>query len=128
MLKLILSRSGYGKTYYVNNELKTRCEQNESGLVLLVPEQFSFESERDMLHLVGAAKLKKIEVLSFTRLCNNFFSKYGGKKKRSINTTGKIAMMETAVRLEIKRVRAQRRVERPETESPLSPIKSWLMP
>ena len=98
MLKLVLSRSGYGKTHKINEELKTRCLNGEKGLVLLVPEQYSFEAEREMLQLVGASHIKDIEVLSFTRLSNKFFALYGGHRKRAIDITGKTAMMELAVK------------------------------
>lgn len=92
MLKLIISRTGYGKTTYIRNQIKHLCEQGKK-LVLIIPEQISFESERDILREVGAVNLKNVTVMSFTRLCSLFFAKYGGREKPYIDTVGKTALM-----------------------------------
>lgn len=39
--------------------------------MLIIPEQFSFESERDILRIAGPENLNKIQILSFTRLASN---------------------------------------------------------
>ena len=51
MLNLVFGRAGSGKTYYARELLCRLAEQGKSNLMLLVPEQYSFESERAMLHL-----------------------------------------------------------------------------
>ena len=38
---------------------------------LLVPEQFSFETERAVLHLLGEQGMDRISVFSFSRLCEH---------------------------------------------------------
>ena len=53
MLQLILGRSGYGKTHAVYERLCDLAWADEQGLILLVPEQFSFESERTLLKRLG---------------------------------------------------------------------------
>ncbi|MBQ4156465.1 MAG: exodeoxyribonuclease V subunit gamma, partial [Clostridia bacterium] len=92
MLNLIISRTGYGKTTYIKSKIKELVEQNEQ-LVLIIPEQISFESERDILREVGAKNLKNVTVMSFTRLCSIFFAQYGGREKPYIDTVGKTALM-----------------------------------
>lgn len=50
MLELLLGGAGSGKTYTVFEELTRLAEQEAPpALFLLVPEQFSFESERTLL-------------------------------------------------------------------------------
>ena len=49
MLHLILGRSGSGKTQYIRSLLRDLAKQGARDMILLVPEQFSFESERSML-------------------------------------------------------------------------------
>jgi ATP-dependent helicase/nuclease subunit B len=68
MLQLILGRSGSGKTYTVRSTLKTLAENGAERLMLIVPEQASFENERAMLHLLGDRGARKVTVTSFTRM------------------------------------------------------------
>lgn len=54
MLELLLGGAGSGKTYTVFEELTRLAEQEAPpALFLLVPEQFSFESERTLLRRLG---------------------------------------------------------------------------
>ncbi|MBQ2676753.1 MAG: PD-(D/E)XK nuclease family protein [Clostridia bacterium] len=95
---MILSRAGYGKTYQIYNLIKSMADNGVSDMILLVPEQVSFESERDVLRLLGAKDAYKTDVLSFTRLCDVFFETYGGRTKRCVDATGKAALMELTLK------------------------------
>ncbi len=68
MLRLVLGRNGSGKTEYVRNLLAQKLLAGETGLILIVPEQFSYETEREMLKKVGAKYMMGLEILSFSRL------------------------------------------------------------
>ena len=51
-LRFVLGRGGIGKTTYMLNEIKKRVQDNEtSPVILLVPEQYSFEMEKNMSKL-----------------------------------------------------------------------------
>ena len=50
----------------------------ENSAFLIVPEQFSFESEKLLDEFLGKEKAQNVEVLSFSRLCNSIFRKFGG--------------------------------------------------
>lgn len=93
MLNLIISRTGYGKTTYIKEKIKELTKEKKYS-VLIIPEQISFESERDILNAVGAKDLKYVSVMSFTRMCSLFFSEYGGREKPYIDSIGKTAIME----------------------------------
>ncbi|MGN0174264.1 MAG: PD-(D/E)XK nuclease family protein [Acutalibacteraceae bacterium] len=97
MLNLIISRTGYGKTTYIKEKIKELVE-NDNEIILIIPEQISFESEREVLRAVGAKKLKNASVMSFTRLCSKFFAKYGGREKPYIDNVGKTAVMEQVLK------------------------------
>ena len=59
MLNIITGRTGSGKTRYIRN-LATEIAKNESGkVIIIVPDQFSFETERGMLDLLGNEKINK---------------------------------------------------------------------
>ena len=105
MLQLILGRAGSGKTW----ELYSRMEQTlrEGGrAILLVPEQFSFENERELYLRFGPQLSSQVEVLGFNRLCDNIFRFYGGLAGRTLDDTGRrilmgIALQEVGSALEV---------------------------
>ncbi len=68
MLHFMLGTAGSGKTNTVRHRIAERVKNGESGIILLTPEQYTFESEKALLHLLGATAADKAEVLSFTRL------------------------------------------------------------
>ena len=68
MLYLIKGRAGSGKTRLLRQKIQETLNDKSSRPLLLVPEQFSFDTERAMLSLLGPAELKNIDVFSFTRL------------------------------------------------------------
>lgn len=81
MLRLIKGRAGSGKTKYIENEFVSRVKNGDDGLVLIVPEQFSFECERMFLRSLPASQARKIDVLSFTRMATRLIDEYGCKGK-----------------------------------------------
>ncbi len=68
MLHFMLGTAGSGKTNTVRRRIAERVKNGENGIVLLTPEQYTFESEKALLNLLGATASDKAEVLSFTRL------------------------------------------------------------
>lgn len=89
-LKIIYGRAGTGKSSYCINEIKNRIERNEDNkLILIVPEQFTFETENRFLKEIGEACVLNAEVLSFKRLAHRVFSNYGGITKRTIKDAAK---------------------------------------
>ncbi len=77
MLRLIVGRAGSGKTKYIEQEFVSRVKSGESGLVLIVPEQFSFECERMFLRNLSASQARNIDVLSFTRIADRLIDDCG---------------------------------------------------
>jgi len=98
MLQLILGRSGYGKTYAVHEELVRRAEAGEQNLVLLVPEQISFESERTLLRRLGVKKANSVQVLSFTRLAETVARECGGLSGKVMDNVTRTLLMSRALR------------------------------
>ncbi|MDR2356700.1 MAG: PD-(D/E)XK nuclease family protein [Oscillospiraceae bacterium] len=76
-LTLLLGRAGTGKTSRVMNEIKDRGERGETGLLLLVPEQFSHDAERQLCRVCGDALSLYGEVVTFTGLCSKVFAETG---------------------------------------------------
>ncbi len=74
-LRIILGRGGCGKTTYMLGDM----EEN-SDCVYIVPEQFSFSAEKKLIDAFGVVGLGNPQVLSFMRLADLVFSKYGAPK------------------------------------------------
>lgn len=98
MLQLLLGRSGTGKTRRVLEELTHLARQEDDRpLVLLVPEQFSFESERTLLEALGPRQAGRIRVLSFTRLAETVFREIGGLAGRQMDDATRALLMSQAL-------------------------------
>lgn len=77
MLQFVIGPAASGKTTAIHQMIKTHIEKNEE-IILLVPEQNTFETERAMLEMFGGGFMSKITVLSFTRMCEQAGQLYGG--------------------------------------------------
>ncbi len=111
MLQLIFGRCGSGKTHFVREWLKKLSEQGKEHLMLLVPEQSSFENERAMLRLLGEKNARRVEVTSFRRLVDAAQRRCGGFAGRRLDDGGRSIFMSLAIeqvrdRLEIFRKNA----------------------
>ena len=97
MLHIITGRSGSGKTTYVNGILGELAQGGNDKLLLIVPEQFSFASERAILTSFGTRDAQKIEVLSFTRLADYVGRSLGGLAHEYADEGTKIIIMLRAL-------------------------------
>lgn len=94
MLQLILGRAGFGKTEAIRRLIK-QTGPTAKAQILVVPEQFSFESEKALMAVDG--KCRDFEVLSFSRLCDRLFKLYGGICSKRIDDAGRAVFMASAV-------------------------------
>lgn len=98
MLQFIIGKPSSGKTYTVIEKIK---KLNESGKdsVLLVPEQFTFESERLILKELGDKAALNVNVLSFSRLCDEVGRSVGGIAGTVLGDADKVIFMSRALNL-----------------------------
>lgn len=97
MLQLILGRAGSGKTGWLRDEIAEKVRSGEESLILLVPEQVSFQNERALLGLLGPALARRVEVLSFTRLTDRIQREAGGGAGRRLQDSGRCMLMTAAL-------------------------------
>ncbi len=101
MLYLIKGRAGSGKTAKMREIISQLAENGGSRPLLLVPEQFSFETERTMLEFLGPKKLKNIDIFSFPRMAFSQLQKKGKANLKTADNGIKAAIMsETLVQLD----------------------------
>ena len=99
MLQCVLGRAGSGKTEYVLQAIQTAIAQDKQPLVFLVPEQFSFETERTLLRRFGVQEAAKVEVLSFTRLADKVFHETGGMGMPIMDDVTRALIMSRALEI-----------------------------
>lgn len=89
-IRFIYGRAGSGKSYRMLCEIKHRIDTGEKNpIILLVPEDFSFQAEKDLLKAVGEAGIMKARVLSFKRMAYRVFGEVGGMTRQHMNSAGR---------------------------------------
>ena len=78
MLRIFYGRAGTGKSAAVMSEIKAAVDRGEGGYILLVPEQYSHEAERELCAMCGDSLSLYAEVLSFTGLARRISAELGG--------------------------------------------------
>ncbi len=97
MLYLILSSAGGGKTTHIMNLIEQFSAGGHKKLTLIVPEQFSFTSEKIMLGRVGAKAMADIDVLSFTSLAEKLVGKPAFHERMRLGEPAKAVLMKSAL-------------------------------
>ncbi len=77
MLQFILGKSGSGKTTAALKILGDLRKKGDKKLLMLVPDQNSFETETAFLNLLGAGMSRDVLVFGFNRLCEYVFENSG---------------------------------------------------
>lgn len=89
-LKLILGNSGGGKTEYMYQEVVKRAEANvKQNYLVVVPEQFTMQTQRKLVDLSTNHAIMNIDVLSFQRLAYRIFDELGKTDIKILEETGK---------------------------------------
>ncbi len=94
MLNLLYARAGRD----IRGELLERMGASPARRLLIVPEQFSHESERAMCAALGGGASMSCEVLSFTRLAGRLTDAAGGGAAPMLDAGGRMLLMYAALR------------------------------
>ncbi|MDR1001660.1 MAG: PD-(D/E)XK nuclease family protein [Oscillospiraceae bacterium] len=66
--------------------------------VLIIPEQYSFETEKKMLLRLSAKGIENIEIFSFSRLAEELGSRFSGNSRPRLSDTGRAAAVALSLR------------------------------
>ena len=89
-IRFIFGRAGAGKSYYCLNQIKKKLNNDENNkLIMLVPDQYTFQTEKKLIEYIGEKALLRAEVLSFKRMATRVFDKCGGRAIDVIQDSGK---------------------------------------
>ncbi len=95
MIKFIYGRAATGKSYKIISDISADVAKGRD-VVLLVPEQFTFESERALLKALGNKATTDVSVLSFTRMYDEITRKVGGRVANNITDSDRVILMNRA--------------------------------
>ena len=90
-IRFIFGRAGSGKSEFCLKSIDKKIREcdKDNKLILLVPDQYTFQSEKKLLEHTGEKSLLRAEVLSFKRMANRVFDRVGGRTENIIEDSGK---------------------------------------
>lgn len=89
-LQLILGGSGSGKSYWLYTSLIREAMQHpQKKYLVIVPEQFTMQTQRELVKLHPAHGILNIDVLSFERLAHRVSEETGEDQRTVLTETGK---------------------------------------
>ena len=93
MLTVITGKAGTGKTAHIINEIKRAVGGKSPKRIMIVPEQYSHEAERELAQVCGDSLSLYAEVLSFTALARSVAARMGGGAAEYLDKGGKLLCM-----------------------------------
>ena len=97
-VKFVLGRSGVGKSSYIFQEIKEELAgSQEKPLILLVPEQYTLQAERDLIKNLNLPGIMGVEVLSISRLGHRILNETGRNRKTFIKQQGKQMLLQRII-------------------------------
>ena len=90
-IRFIFGRAGTGKSRFCLEQIKKKIDRNDNNnkLILLVPEQYTFDTEKKFLEVVTEKGFLRGEVLSFKRMAHRVFEECGGRTDIRISDSGR---------------------------------------
>ncbi|PWM98959.1 MAG: hypothetical protein DBX37_05740, partial [Massilioclostridium sp.] len=98
MLQLLLGPEHSGKFHVMLEQMADLSEHSTKKIMVLVPEQFSFRTERECNRRLPPHLRKNVQVLSFRRLSHAIFKQLGGLAGTYADNIAKTVMMHLAMR------------------------------
>ena len=97
-LQFVLGPSGYGKSEYVQNLATEEASKNRQvSYLMIVPDQFTMQTQMDMAGRNPDGGILNIDVLSFGRLTHRIFEEVGKPEKVLLDDLGKCLILRRVI-------------------------------
>ena len=94
-IKLIYGKAGTGKSSFIFKEIKKQLKENlAKKIYIIVPEQFSYTTEKRLLETLDEKASINAEVISFKRLAHRIALEVGGNNETILSKTGRTMLIE----------------------------------
>lgn len=128
-LQFIFGNSGSGKSHCLYERIIRESEEHpEKNYIVLVPEQFTMQTQRELVRLHPRKGILSIDVLSFGRLAHRIFEEVGADRRTVLTETGKNLMLRKVAIQEKEQLRVLgSRMDRPGYVSEVKSVLSeWM--
>lgn len=89
-LQFIMGPSGSGKSHYLYQKVTEESIKNpDKNYIVLVPEQFTMQTQKDLVMASPRKGILNVDVLSFNRLAYRVFEETGGNDRIILDDVGK---------------------------------------
>lgn len=97
-LQFIIGSSGAGKSYNSYKRIISESlEHPDRNYYVIVPEQFTMQTQKTIVEMHPGKGILNIDVLSFERLAYRVFEEVGGDNRRLLEDTGKSMVLQKMV-------------------------------
>ena len=97
-LQFIFGNSGSGKSHYLYPQIVYESmEHPEKNYLVLVPEQFTMQTQKTLVEMHPGKGILNIDILSFERLAYRVFEETGGDNRKVLEDTGKSMVLQKMV-------------------------------
>lgn len=94
-LKFIFGPSGSGKSRQIYSEVTERAKENPGrNFFIVVPDQFTMQTQKELVLLSDRGGIMNIDVLSFGRLSHRIMEEVGSKDTPVLDDTGKSLVIQ----------------------------------
>jgi ATP-dependent helicase/nuclease subunit B len=93
MLNLITGRQGTGKSRYIYEQI-AKDIKGKKRVYLLIPEQYSFQAEKEIIDILDTPGMMGIHVLSFSRLAYQLLNKASKMQKQPLSKKAALIVLK----------------------------------
>lgn len=128
-LQFIFGNSGSGKSHLLYETIiKESMAYPERNYIVIVPEQFTMQTQKDLVMMHPRKGIMNIDVLSFGRLAHRIFEEVGNDRRTVLTETGKNLMLRKVANQEKEKLQVLGgRLNRPGYVSEVKSMLSELM-
>ena len=99
-LQFIIGNSGAGKSYAAYQNVICEASRNPANMYyVIVPEQFTMQTQKTLVEMHPQKGILNIDVLSFERLAYRIFEEVGGDTRKVLEETGKNMVLQKLVQM-----------------------------
>ena len=104
-LQFVPGNSGAGKSFQLYQKiLQEAGEHPERNYLVIVPEQFTMQTQKELVSLSPRHGIMNVDILSFDRLAHRVFAEVGGDQTPVLEDVGKILVLERVVQEQKKKL------------------------
>ena len=97
-LQFIIGSSGAGKSYFAYERvIQESLMHPQRNYYVIVPEQFTMQTQKNVVEMHPGKGILNIDVLSFQRLAYRVFEEVGGAREVLLDDTGKSLVLQKLV-------------------------------